>query len=551
MKTEDYNTSDFARRCEKVAQDFLQSVVVLDDLAWMGPREKPVVVSNELRQPDYDNPTEPSPQTDTDEASTSCTEFREDVPLDAKAVIDGFAELGLVCAVLNPTDPERESSDPIDSNVVKVAKRSDIVVLDWKIGDSYGDDTLDILRQVLDADGPSGRLRLFSIYTGEDGLPDIFQRVKDTVDEFYGSHTLTECGDSCLSKGPVRIIIIPKQGTKTPLITGVPESELADRLVAEFAKMTGGLLCNVALEGLAALRDHAHRVLVKFDASLDAAYLGHRMLLTDPPDAEEHIVEALGAELLSILEDRRPGNEASIDAISKWLIWKVSNGKDLGTLSKVSGITDPVEMRLELLTKGIECVSNPDPPPNQLKRTSTEIFAENAGAAICSKRTFATLLSLKTRYPATMPRLTLGTILRRGMVGKYPEYLLCLQPKCDAIRLSSPTGFPLLPLLTRKVNERFSLIIQEGKGNWVYLDVDTKPRKLTIPSFAPRATSQREIIGYERSNKFFFSDTAGVEYQWIAELKDEHALKIAGQVSANLARPGPNDSEWLRLASKR
>ena len=31
MMTEDYNTSDFARRCEKVAQDFLQSVVVLDD----------------------------------------------------------------------------------------------------------------------------------------------------------------------------------------------------------------------------------------------------------------------------------------------------------------------------------------------------------------------------------------------------------------------------------------------------------------------------------------------------------------------------------------
>ena len=70
MMTEDYNTSDFARRCEKVAQDFLQSVVVLDDLAWMGHLGKPVVVSNELRRPDYDNPTEPSPQTDTDEAST-------------------------------------------------------------------------------------------------------------------------------------------------------------------------------------------------------------------------------------------------------------------------------------------------------------------------------------------------------------------------------------------------------------------------------------------------------------------------------------------------
>ena len=483
--------------------------------------------------------------------STSRTESREDVPLDAKAIIDGFAKLGLVCAVLNPTDPEGESSNPVDSNVVKVAKRSDIVVLDWKIGDSYGDDTLDILSQVLDADGPSGRLRLFSIYTGEDGLPDIFRRVKDTVDAFYSSHTLTKCGDFCVSKGPVRIIIIPKQDTKAPLITGVPESELADLLVAEFAKMTGGLLRNVALESLAALRDHAHRVLVKFDASLDAAYLGHRMLLTDPPDAEEHIVEVLGAELLSILEDRRPGNEASIDAINKWLIWKVSNGNDLGTLSKVSGITDPVEMRLELLTKGIKCVSNTVPSKKQIKITSTEIFAENTGAAICSKRTFAALLSLKTRYPATMPRLTLGTILRRRMVGKCPEYLLCLQPKCDAIRLSSPTGFPLLPLLTRKVNGQFSLIIQEGIGNWVYLDVDTKPRTLTIPSFAPRATSQREIIGYERSNKFFFSDTAGVEYQWIAELKDEHALKIAGQVSANLARPGPNDSEWLRLASKR
>ena len=61
----------------------------------------------------------------------------------------------------------------------------------------------------------------------------------------------------------------------------------------EFVEMTKGILSNVALEGLAALRDDVPRVLAKFDSSLDSAYLGHRILLPNPADAEDHVVEAL------------------------------------------------------------------------------------------------------------------------------------------------------------------------------------------------------------------------------------------------------------------
>ena len=83
--------------------------------------------------------------------------------------------------------------------------------------------------------------------------------------------------------------------------------------------MTNGLLRTVALAGITTIRENAHRVLARFDETLDAAYLGHRILLPHPPDAEDHLVAALGSELVSILDEDRPGAHADIEAIKQWL----------------------------------------------------------------------------------------------------------------------------------------------------------------------------------------------------------------------------------------
>lgn len=544
-------TTGFEARSRKVAEHFIQSVVILDDLAEFGHATTEAV--EELDVPTLDNTSENHLTDGQPDESTAKELASRGFPLDAKAVMDRFAEFGSVCAVLKPVGNEE-----FHQRVTKVASRADIVLLDWKIGVSYGEDTLNLIRSILKDDSYSQRLRLLAIYTGEGGLHDITNRVGSVIDEFYDGEQFIQYDDFRISKGPVRVVVLAKEGTVDSYIPGVAdqvisENGLADRLVKEFSMMTRGLLRNVALEGLAALRDHVHKLLSKFDRTLDPAYLGHRLLLPHPPDSEAHAVEVLGAELLSILEDRKPGNEANLEAIREWLIAAKDAGLNLSVPIDVPGKTDPLEKWVELLTYGKDGVSSLPTTKSNLEHSATEIFAENSAAGILSNRLFSALLSLKTRYSASTPQLTLGTILCQECDNRH-QYFLCLQPKCDSVRLENPTGFPLLPLVVRDKNDnnqKFNLVITPEDGEWEYLEYTSKPSELTVRTFSPGKMPPGEIEGSKESDGFYFQDTDGAKYKWIAEMKDDHALKVVGDLASALARPGPNDAEWLRLASLR
>ena len=54
------------------------------------------------------------------------------------------------------------------------------------------------------------------------------------------------------------------------------------------------------------------------------------------------------------------------------------------------------------------------------------------------------------------------------------------------------------------------------------------------------------VVATRRAGRLSIRDDGNVEYRWVAAMKDEHALRIVNELSSNLARPGPNDSEWLR-----
>ena len=109
---------------KKVVERFLQTVVVLDDGAFMRPK----VEAGELQAPDENAPileeepeeTAPAPEVPESPEHT----------LDAQALITNFAARGLVCAVLAPW----EGGDGSDATI-NAARRADIVILDWKLGD--------------------------------------------------------------------------------------------------------------------------------------------------------------------------------------------------------------------------------------------------------------------------------------------------------------------------------------------------------------------------------------------------------------------------------
>jgi hypothetical protein len=125
------------------------------------------------------------------------------------------------------------------------ANRSDIVILDWEIHGDSGDNAIELINTILSDDENQGRLRLITIYTILRNLGRVEERVKETLENHYGSVDPVHAGSS-FTKGPVRIVIINKDN--------VPEDELPENLIIQFSQMINGLLPKVAVSGLAALR---------------------------------------------------------------------------------------------------------------------------------------------------------------------------------------------------------------------------------------------------------------------------------------------------------
>ena len=373
--TDPYVPSDSAYRPRDIVESFLQTAVVLDDLVVISPASagqegaapvRPIVI------PDFPETLAAS----DDDAS----QYRSGVRLNADIVINAFADIGMVCAVLKAA-PGGE----FEKRTAKAAVRADMVVLDWKIHDSAGDVALSVMRNILADDQNNNRLRLIAIYTGEPDLRGIYERIQVAIEDFYEGEELEADCPSRITKGPVRVVILAKEGTfnshsSSPGHQEVTERELAGRLADEFVSMTSGLLRNVALAGIATIRNNTHRILASFDQNLDPAYLGHRLLLSNPPDAEDHLVSALGSELLSVLEEDRPGAHANIDAIERWL--KGVNGPNVSKPFPFSEKANAVNSLLNWLQRGIKGETQLPTGKKTLKKRGTEIFAADAAAAI-------------------------------------------------------------------------------------------------------------------------------------------------------------------------
>ena len=299
---------------------FLQTVVVVDDKARHRPPpangddssfSSTAETGNETPIGAHANLVSPQP-----DAAGSLVDPED---LDAKALVDGFAKEGIACTVLCPY-----SEDNVVTQVTKVAELADIVVLDWILDRDNGERTTKLIRKLISEESGPDRIRLIAIYTGERDLRTITNKVSDELSAHFGEAPIQPSEFEAV-KGPVRIAVFGKEHTPVPsedtcLADRIVDiSELPNRLIYEFAEMTTGLLPNVAIAGLSEIRAQTHRLLTKFSSSLDPAYLGHRLLIPHPSDAEEEVVAMLVAEVLSILEHGEVAKQAGIDSIRAWI----------------------------------------------------------------------------------------------------------------------------------------------------------------------------------------------------------------------------------------
>ena len=514
---------EFKNRSRNIAQRFLQTAVVVDDEAFItlneddGPKAEVVVPDRRSRASRQDEP---------DPVARRATHT-----LDAGPLIGSFSALGVICGVVGPT-----------SAVMETMRQADIVILDWRLNENEPKLALDLLRDLLTGEADRNSLRLVAIYTGETGLADIRTDVFAELKRGGLEPEENKIGME-ISYRHGRVVLYAKSDVNLAASLkgrSVTEEELPERLVEDFASMTAGLLPGIALTSLTAVREGAHKVLDRFSAELDPAFLAHRACLSDPEDAERQIVNHAAEELRGLM-DNAVANEspAGADAVEGWIRRR---GDGIASFA-FGGHKLDLDRTVTLANRGLAA--------SALKNNAFEgLSAGFSGNDVDGlDERLAWIMSFRTVYNAPPPTLWLGSVVTVPKADG-ERHLLCMRPRCDCVRLKNETAFFFLPLVDPK--KGMDQIVVNVDDQFKRLGLALDPIGWDIRQFKPsteigRVTAARR----ELDRRFEFTDICDQRYTWRGELKAEYAQRIAQNFAETLARVAVDESEWLRRMTRK
>jgi hypothetical protein len=571
---------------KKIAKSFLQSVVVVDDQATFDEAKPEETPKQELITPtirggrgiDPDTRlTEPQDvgQSNPVGPSVTASEPISEV-LNVKRLNDCFAESGLVCCVLKPTEDETAL---IANKADHIARRADIVVFDWLLSkkEQAGATALNSIHAILNGDlgestdpSPRSRTRLIAIYTSLLELDKIVEETQIFLQGKGLNFAKEENDEFSLLKDGAKIVFYRKnRGLKPPVLVQartVSEDELIDRLIDDFTKMTYGLLSNIALDSLGALRDNTHRILRKFERRLDAPYVTHRTMVTPSDEAQQHPVPLLTAEFNDVLEDCGVDKHASLEMIDKWLNHQIESGEII-LKNKIANLSaDQLKIALiDIVKNGVDAEFLKHKENGALPAWKTELGKVKSGDAnsaitkllinddTASSRDldFAILTTMRSRYEKPEPMLTLGTIVAKTE-GNIDKYYICIQPVCDSVRLKQDTVFPFLKLHDSadpnddgKIKENFDIVVKDN-GTYKKLRTNLKPRDILLATLKHQPSE--EIRAEQNVGGPFVFKTLDHEpdLRWVGDLKFAHAQRVANDFAREISRVGLMESDWLR-----
>jgi hypothetical protein len=546
-------TENFALQSKSISDDFIQNVIFIDDEAF----------KKDLNSSAND--------------------------LDPAALTHAFARHHKICAVYNPK-AKTEISD-----LAFVAKKADIAVLDWRINlkdvsvqpeneeddddniDPRGQHTIKILKEVLSV-GDIGHdgLKLVLVYTGEIDLAAITTEIFTELNNpKYKKDT-----DFKISSEYTTIIVIgkpalEKQFKHNPeLLKQIVSYELLpDFITNEFAKMTSGLVSNMALNAISTLRKNTARILKIYNKQIDPAFLAHRALLPNPEDAGDLLKDSIISSFSSILDYHNVTDNCSIKQIKDWIGQYSFSEKEIKLLKqqvKISGADlknwqakGYLNFLKEAMQKQFPAIAVTDDAILKLfgnMKDSLRFFTPDDYVSLNSNEKFSILTHHKSSYSDSSykPKLSLGTIVKGA---KTNQYWICIQQKCDSVRIQSNESrkFLFLPLEVIPDGKTFHFLEQRG-ADFIRLKVDYHTHNLRTIRF--EATHNEMVFArkfgtnpnyvfkplYSKGHKKFDAKTDEM-FQWVFDLKDAHAQKVANQFAAQLARVGLDESEWMRRAS--
>lgn len=563
-----------------VAQRFLQTALIIDDQAELTPADDSpktasrvggsVIAATEPQSSDV----RPAAAQLLDAQAASAAQAAAvagGVPevehsLNAKAITDAFLLKSIICGVFRP------SADEDPTAICKgAAIHADIVIVDWFLEKNSSARAKSIIRALLTDDSQrKGRLRLIVVYTSNPGravmATELFGHLNEDP-QIKGSLKIS--GGATLEGQSTRIVFVNKSGTiKSQDIDPLAENELPDRLVVEFAKLVDGLLPTFAVSAISVLREETPHILSLFSSGLDGAYVGHRCALPDPDDAEDFAVDLITGELRTVIEMH--GIAQSLLGLEAVTAWIDGFGPDK-TFSDHDTVLLPTEVVKRMAAEGAsvfnektlqkKLASPQEASEKKIKPgTVTTVFYPDAGAAQIGNRRLARLSNFKNEGMSGMPtpagwvpHLSLGSILKPlGEVDGAPkvaaDFLLCLQPVCDSVRLDDKTAFPFQTAFL--VDKKFNVVVKHNEQIGAEIRVGLKPRDTVMVTFDPDAVTKRVLATRDNEMSIFvFRDTENRQYHWVGDLKELKAQSIASQLGARIHGVGLDDLEWLRLSN--
>ena len=599
---------DFLGYSRDIVREFLQSVMVLDDQARFSDDErqtekeaKPVTsprsarrrfsISDENREDIADleplpakgvaerksesaektaedklQPAENPTGTELQPAENESENFAydEEHQLYAKKVIDKFADNGIACAILRPSETEVNLEDKVKA----LSFKSDILVFDWVLGenDLEGKTVTRIITNIVLNDLLNeSRLRLIAVYTGQSKLTTIIERLRTEIERLGKKNSVNfnvETPDNYTIRiQSIKICAFAKGSVKSKALEEdgriIPNEDLPERLISEFTKMTAGLVSNAALKAFSVLRGETHRILSRYGVKLDPAFLAHRAMLKQPEDAGRLLSGLIGSDLTALLEEREVGKATDsvgdFDALLSWLKQKEKEGVNIRQSFENNNLLPEEEELISIMRNGVSAgtvaakFGISAAKPHKAKLTNRFLGTkEETAESKNAESEFAVLTTFKPEFRLNLPTLVLGTVLKCEKEG---TYWVCIQALCDCTRITSGRNFPLLPLTIVEDNQNFNFVIRES-GKLFKVKVDFRPYFLRSEKFAPNAERQAvcavEIQDQDRK-KYVFEGEQENTYEWMGELRFAHAQRIANQFAVQISRVGLDESEWQRL----
>ena len=523
--------SSFDEMCKKAVKRFIKTVAIIDDEATYNPSQgdrdnaktvKPPVTGLMTGSKDADSsvtkgaPSEEGFQDEHDDLSQ----------LDAKVVINAFADIGIACCIQRP---ENEETPLV--RATKLAATVDVLVIDWALDNENISLPRDIIKKILEEDkNTGGRLRLIVVYTAQSYVDQMIKDLKKDADAVYDNGLEMDEKGFFIKSDWLRIVILNKKTTLNPLKEAriVPLDQLPDNIISEYAELVKGVIPGATLHSIAAMREKTHELLAILNSNLDGAYCLHRALIQEPSDSVDFAMNLITNEIETVIQsDIEARKFVDRNGINPWL-------------NNISYDEPPKETVQQWLDQGGLSKKNGEKLMKALYRDDqTEGLkgCREMSRLQCTTRDMAGRLYYST---SQKPALQLGTILKTSR-NNADQWFLCITPVCDCVRLKEETNFLFLTLNSGDLNKA-DIIIKTQDGTFEPLILKNK-NLMTIP-FKPTNGSDR-INAYRWQNEWRVKSN-GTSYQWVGELRYTKALSIANQVAASTSRVGVDEFEWLR-----